>query len=196
MQPCLADEKYFLNRVLNLFEMKNNLLEILQVRFEQNMARHQGLAWSQILAKLEAQPAKLQVLSKMEATGGEPDVLIFGPKKELFFVDCSPESPKGRRSLCYDRLAWESRKEHRPISNALDLAKTMGVEILDEEQYRILQEFGDFDQKTSSWLLTPSKIRNLGGAIFADKRYDEVFIYHNGADSYYASRGFRALLKL
>lgn len=196
MQPCLADEKYFLNRVLNLFEMKNNLLEILQVRFEQNMARHQGLAWSQILAKLEAQPAKLQVLSKMEATGGEPDVLIFGPKKELFFVDCSPESPKGRRSLCYDRLAWESRKEHRPIGNALDLAKTMGVEILDEEQYRILQEFGDFDQKTSSWLLTPSKIRNLGGAIFADKRYDEVFIYHNGADSYYASRGFRALLKL
>ncbi len=176
--------------------MKNNLLEILQVRFEQNMARHQGLAWSQILAKLEAQPAKLQVLSKMEATGGEPDVLIFGPKKELFFVDCSPESPKGRRSLCYDRLAWESRKEHRPIGNALDLAKTMGVEILDEEQYRILQEFGDFDQKTSSWLLTPSKIRNLGGAIFADKRYDEVFIYHNGADSYYASRGFRALLKL
>lgn len=196
MQPCLADEKYFLNRVLNLFEMKNNLLETLQVRFEQNMTRHQGLAWSQILAKLEAQPAKLQVLSKMEATGGEPDVLIFGPKKELFFVDCSPESPKGRRSLCYDRLAWESRKEHRPVGNALDLAKTMGVEILDEEQYRILQEFGDFDQKTSSWLLTPSKIRNLGGAIFADKRYDEVFIYHNGADSYYASRGFRALLRI
>lgn len=177
--------------------MKSNLLEILQSRFEQNMSRHQGLTWSQVLSKLESQKDKLEALSKMEETGGEPDVLLFGKARaELVFVDCAPESPKGRRSLCYDQLALESRKENRPAGSALDLAMAMGVEILDEEQYRALQQCGEFDQKTSSWLLTPPKIRQLGGAIFADRRYNEVFIYHNGAESYYASRGFRALLRI
>jgi hypothetical protein len=172
--------------------MKEELLHTLQVRFEKNMARHQGLSWMKVAERLETNPKKLWSLSEMERTGGEPDVTGFYEKAgEYIFVDCSPESPAGRRSFCYDREALDSRKEHKPKNSALDMAKAMGIELLSEEDYRGLQNLGAFDTKTSSWLKTPDEIRTLGGAIFADRRYDHVFVYHNGAESYYASRGFR-----
>lgn len=171
------------------------LLKILKVRFEKNMNRHKGLEWDKVRGKLEAHPNKLWSLSEMERTGGEPDVIGSDKKTGGYiFYDCSPESPKGRRSLCYDREALESRKEFKPKDTAIDMAAAMGIELLSEEQYRELQKFGNFDTKTSSWLKTPTEIRKLGGAIFADRRYDHVFIYHNGVESYYASRGFRGLL--
>lgn len=174
-----------------------NLLEILEDRFEQNMHRHKNLKWSQVLERLNKNPKKLRSLNEMEKTGGEPDVVALYPDSEnITFVDCSAQSPKGRRSLCYDQIALKSRKEFKPKNSALGLAEEMGVKLLDEDQYRQLQEFGKFDTKTSSWIKTPSKIRNLGGAIFGDRRYNTVFTYHNGAESYYASRGFRAILKI
>lgn len=178
-------------------EDRNQLLETFKTRFAKNMNRHKGLAWADVLAKLEAQPEKLWSLNEMERTGGEPDVVSFNPNLgEIIFVDCAAESPKGRRSLCYDRAAWEARKEYKPASNVLDTATQMGIELLNEEQYRSLQKFGPFDQKTSSWLKTPDPIRKLGGAIFGDYRYGTVFVYHNGAESYYAARGFRGLLRI
>lgn len=173
------------------------LLKTLKARFEKNMNRHKGLEWDKIQARLQANPEKLWSLSEMERTGGEPDVVGLDSKTgEYIFYDCSAESPKGRRSLCYDREALESRKEFKPESSALDMAADMGIELLSEEQYRELQKLGDFDTKTSSWVKTPSGIRKLGGAIFADFRYDNVFIYHNGAESYYAVRGFRGSLRV
>jgi hypothetical protein len=173
------------------------LLSILQKRFENNMIRHKGLVWEKVETKLKANPAKLKVLEEMENTGGEPDVVILDSKtKDYFFVDCSPESPKGRRNTCYDHKAMVTRKSFPPKVNAEDMAKDIGIELLNEEQYRYLQNLGEFDLKTSSWILTPSEIRKHGGAIFADRRYDHVFVYHNGADSYYASRGFRGFLKV
>jgi hypothetical protein len=173
------------------------LLKILKVRFEKNMDRHKGLEWPKIEAKLEAHPKNLSSLNAMESTGGEPDVVRYDEKTdEYIFYDCSAESPKGRRSLCYDREALESRKEHKPKNNAVDMAVAMGIELLTEEQYRELQQLGNFDMKTSSWLKTPAEIRKLGGAIFADFRYDHVFVYHNGAESYYAARGFRGSLRV
>lgn len=173
------------------------LLDELKTRFEKNMNRHKGLMWADVQAKLEADAAKLWSLSEMERTGGEPDVVGFDKKTgEFIFYDCSPETPKGRRSLCYDRAAWESRKEHKPESSALEVATAMGVKILNEEEYRALQQFGRFDTKTSSWLETPADIRSLGGAIFGDWRYGHVFIYHNGAESYYAARAFRGSLRV
>ena len=156
-----------------------------------------GLSWEEVKARLEASPEKLWSLQQMEETGGEPDVVIFDKKsKQLLFIDCSKETPKGRRSLCYDQEALNSRKEHKPKNSALNLAAEMGIELLSEEQYRELQQLGDFDLKTSSWLQTPASVRELGGAIFGDRRYDRVFIYHNGAQSYYAVRGFRGVLKI
>lgn len=174
------------------------LLSTLKARFEKNMNRHKGLDWPKVQAKLEANPGKLWSLQQMEETGGEPDVVVLGNKKttELLFVDCSPESPKDRRSLCYDRAALNARKEHKPKDSAMDMAAAMGIEILTEEEYRALQELGKFDTKTSSWIATPDAIRKLGGAVFCDRRYDTVFYYHNGADSYYAARGFRGALKV
>ena len=173
------------------------LLGELETRFEENMVRHQGLKWIAVLAKLETNPAKLWSLSEMERTSGEPDVVGVDKKTgEYIFYDCSPESPKGRRSLCYDRAAWESRKEHKPATSALEMAAEMGIKILSEEQYRELQKLGNFDTKTSSWLETPSDIRDLGGAIFGDYRFGRVFIYHNGAESYYAGRAFRGSLRV
>lgn len=171
------------------------LLKILQSRFEKNMDRHNGLEWKDLQARLEAKTEKLWSLYEMERTGGEPDVVGFDKQTGVYiFYDCSAESPRDRRSLCYDREALVSRKEFKPESSAMDMAAAMGVEILTEEQYRELQKLGDFDTKTSSWLQTPSGIRKLGGSIFADCRYNHVFVYHNGADSYYASRGFRGSL--
>lgn len=173
------------------------LIQILQKRFEKNMHRHENVKWSNIQSKLELNPEKLNILSRMEETEGEPDVLSYDTTtNEIVFFDCSAESPKGRRSLCYDVEALASRKEYKPAHSALEMAKEMGVELLDESQYRFLQQFGKFDTKTSSWLRTPEPIRKLGGAIFGDWRYGQVFIYHNGAESYYAARGFRALLKV
>ena len=173
------------------------LLSVLQARFEKNMHRHKGLEWKKVQEKLDNNPEKLWSLNEMESTGGEPDVVGYDKKNgEFIFYDCSPESPKERRSLCYDRQALEARKEHKPKNNVLDRAKEMGIELLNEEQYRTLQHFGTFDTKTSSWLLTPPEIRKLGGAIFGDHRYGQVFIYHNGADSYYAARGFRGALRV
>ncbi len=171
-----------------------DLLKTLQQRFEKNMSRHKTVAWEKVQAKLETHPEKLWSLSQMEQTGGEPDVVEFDTK-EYVFVDCSAESPKGRRSLCYDRQALEARKSFKPKSSVIDEATAMGIELLDERQYRQLQQLGEFDTKTSSWIKTPTNIRKLGGALFADRRYDTVFIYHNGADSYYAARGFRGLLQ-
>jgi hypothetical protein len=172
-------------------------LHTLQVRFENNKARHVGLDWSAVQARLEADPAKLQVLYEMERTGGEPDVIGYDPRSgELTFCDCSPESPSGRRNLCYDRQALDSRKEHKPSGSAIEMALSMGIEMLTEEQYRELQDLGEFDTKTSSWVKTPSSIRELGGALFCDRRYNHVFVYHNGAESYYAARGFRGFLKV
>ncbi|EMY60060.1 DUF4256 domain-containing protein [Leptospira terpstrae] len=178
-------------------QQMNDLLLVLKARFEKNTNRHKNLEWEKIQKKLELNPDKLWSLNEMERTGGEPDVVGYDKKTNVFiFYDCSKESPQGRRSLCYDRKAQETRKENKPKDNALAMALAMGIEILTEEQYRELQKFGNFDTKTSSWILTPASIRNLGGAIFADFRYDNVFIYHNGAESYYAARGFRASLQV
>jgi hypothetical protein len=178
-------------------KQRAELLSALQTRFENNTDRHQGIAWAKVLAKLELAPAKLWSLSEMERTGGEPDVVGFDKKAgEYIFYDCSPESPKGRTSTCYDREGLESRKEHKPAYNAIDMAAGMGIELLTEEQYRELQTLGEFDLKTSSWLLTPAEVRKLGGAIFGDRRYGRVFIYHNGAQSYYGVRGFRGSLRV
>lgn len=176
---------------------REELLSVLKARFEKNMDRHQGLKWDKIQARLDDYPEKLWAINEMENTGGEPDVVDHDKKTgEYIFYDCSAESPKGRRSLCYDREALESRKEHKPKNSAMDMAAEMGIEILTEEQYRALQQFGKFDTKTSSWLKTPDGIRELGGAIFGDWRYGNVFIYHNGAESYYAARGFRGSLRI
>jgi len=176
---------------------REELLRALKARFEKNMNRHQGLGWAQVQAKLAANAAKLWSLNEMERTGGEPDVV--GHDKttgEYSFYDCSADSPKGRRSFCYDREALESRKEHKPKDSAVDMAAAMGIELLTEEQYRELQKLGDFDTKTSSWVKTPSGVRKLGGALFCDRRFDTVFVYHNGAESYYAARGFRGSLRV
>lgn len=173
------------------------LLKVLKARFEKNMNRHKGIEWADVQAKLEKNPAKLWSLDEMEATEGEPDVIAYDQEtKEYIFCDCSPESPKGRRSLCYDREALNSRKEHKPANSALDLATDMGISLLTEEEYRELQKLGNFDTKTSSWVETPAEIRKLGGAIFCDRRYGTVFMYHNGAESYYAARGFRGILRV
>jgi hypothetical protein len=178
-------------------EQREELLRVLKGRFEKNMNRHKGLEWAKVQHKLQANTQKLLSLNQMERTGGEPDVVGHDRKTgEYIFYDCSAESPKGRRSVCYDREALESRKEHKPENNAMDMAAAMGVEILTEEQYRDLQTLGDFDTKTSSWVKTPSDIRKLGGALFCDRRYDTVFVYHNGAESYYAARGFRGSLRV
>ena len=176
---------------------RDELLTTLKIRFEKHLKRHKGLEWAKVQAKLEANAEKLWSLNEMERTGGEPDVV--GHNKmtgEYIFYDCSGESPKDRRSVCYDREALDSRKEHKPKNTAIDMAAAMGVELLTEEQYRELQKLGDFDTKTSSWITTPSEIRKLGGAIFADYRYGKVFVYHNGAESYYAARGFRGSLRV
>ena len=176
---------------------RKELIGALKVRFEKNMNRHKGLEWSKVQSRLEADGKKMWSLSEMERTGGEPDVVGFDKKTGAYiFFDCAAESPKGRRSLCYDRAALDARKEHKPENSAIDMAAEMGVELLSEEEYRALQKLGDFDSKTSSWVTTPSAIRKLGGAIFCDFRYGNVFVYHNGADSYYAARGFRASLKV
>lgn len=174
-----------------------NLLGILKKRFEQNKDRHKDIHWEAVQTKLEAHPAKLWSLGEMERTGGEPDVVGYDKKSdEYIFFDCSAETPKERRNFCYDREALDARKEHKPANNALDVAAEMGVELLTEEQYRLLQTLGKFDLKTSSWIQTPAPIRKLGGALFCDRRYDHVFTYHNGASSYYAVRGFRAALRV
>ncbi|HRI02163.1 MAG TPA: DUF4256 domain-containing protein [Pyrinomonadaceae bacterium] len=176
---------------------REELLNELKTRFEENTIRHEGLEWAKVLAKLEADPAKLWSLSEMERTGGEPDVVGFDKATgEYIFFDCSPETPKGRRSLCYDRAAWESRKEHKPATSAQDMAAAMGIKILTEAEYQGLQTLGHFDLKTSSWLETPADIRDLGGAIFGDYRFGRVFIYHNGAESYYGARAFRGSLRV
>jgi len=173
------------------------LLSQLKARFEKNMSRHKGLEWANVQAKLEADHSRLWALSEMERTGGEPDVIGFDKKTgEFLFCDCSAESPKGRRSLCYDRKALDSRKEHKPADSAIDVAEAFGIEILTEEDYRDLQKLGKFDLKTSSWVSTPAEVRALGGAIFCDRRYDRIFTYHNGAESYYAARGFRGKLRV
>ncbi len=178
-------------------QQREELLKGLKARFEKNMNRHKGLDWAKIQSKLEANADKLWSLHEMERTGGEPDVVGHDKKTgDYIFYDCSPESPKGRRSLCYDREALEARKEHKPKDSAVNMAAAIGIELLTEEQYRALQKLGDFDTKTSSWIITPPEIRERGGAIFADRRYDHVFVYHNGADSYYAARGFRGSLKV
>jgi hypothetical protein len=177
-------------------EQREELLGALKARFEKNMNRHKGLEWAKVQAKLEANTEKLWSLNEMERTGGEPDVVGHDKKTgEYIFYDCSPESPKGRISICYDREALESRKEHKPENSASNMASAMGIELLTEEQYRELQKLGKFDTKTSSWVTTPSDIRKLGGALFCDRRYGTVFVYHNGAESYYAARGFRGSLR-
>jgi hypothetical protein len=178
-------------------KQRDELLSALKARFEKNMERHKGLEWAPVQAKLEANAEKLRSLNEMERTGGEPDVIGVDKKTgEYIFYDCSAESPKDRRSLCYDREALESRKENKPAGNAMDMAAAMGIELLTEEQYRELQKIGNFDAKTSSWVKTPADIRKLGGALFCDRRYNTVFVYHNGAESYYAARGFRGSLRV
>jgi Protein of unknown function (DUF4256) len=178
-------------------ERHEELLRALRDRFEKNTNRHDGLEWAKVKTKLEANPEKLWSLSEMESTGGEPDVVSHDKKTgEYVFFDCSPESPKDRRSLCYDREALDSRKEAKPKNSAMDMAAAMGIELLTEEQYRELQKLGDFDTKTSSWMKTPVDVRKLGGAIFGDRRFGRVFIYHNGAESYYAARAFRGSLRV
>lgn len=178
-------------------EQRAELLRTLQARFEKNMNRHPGLDWAGVQSRLEANPEKLWSLHEMERTGGEPDVVGFDSQTgEYIFVDCSPESPKGRRSLCYDPEALESRKEHKPAGSAVGMAAAMGIELLSEQEYRDLQKLGAFDTKTSSWVQTPPEIRRLGGAMFCDRRYNTVWTYHNGAESYYAARGFRGLLRV
>jgi len=176
---------------------REEILAALKARFEKNMNRHQGLEWGRVAAKLEANAAKLWSLSEMERTSGEPDVVGYDKKTgEYIFYDCSEESPKGRRSLCYDREALDSRKKDKPRDSAMDMAAAIGVELLTEEQYRELQKLGEFDTKTSSWVKTPATIRELGGALFCDRRFDTVFLYHNGAETYYAGRGFRGKLRV
>jgi len=183
-------------RVLST-EQQEELRKVLKTRFEKNKNRHTGVEWTKVAERLEANPEKLWSLYEMERTGGEPDVVGFDCEAdEVIFYDCAAESPKGRRSICYDREALESRKEHKPETSAVDMAAAMGIELLNEEQYRELQKLGSFDTKTSSWLNTPERIRKLGGAIFADYRYDTVFVYHNGAESYYGVRGFRGVLRI
>jgi len=178
-------------------EQREELLKILKNRFEKNTERHKGLDWAKVRTKLESDPEKLRPLHEMEKTGGEPDVIGYDKKTgEYIFCDCAAESPKSRRSFCYDRQALDSRKENKPENNAVDMAAAMGIEILTEEQYRELQKLGNFDLKTSSWVKTPAEIRKLGGALFCDRRYNTVFVYHNGAESYYAARGFRGLLRV
>lgn len=175
----------------------STLLKTLQTRFEKNAARHKGINWKDVEAKLHATPGKLWSLQQMEATGGEPDVVGFNKQtKEYIFFDCSAESPKDRRSICYDDGALQSRKENKPKNSAINMAEEMGINILDESQYRQLQELGSFDTKTSSWIQTPAKIRELGGALFCDRRYNTIFLYHNGAESYYAARGFRGFINV
>ncbi|MDQ6479216.1 DUF4256 domain-containing protein [Dyadobacter sp. LHD-138] len=178
-------------------EQRDELLSTIKVRFEKNMSRHQGLEWTKVQARLEADTKKLWSLNEMETSGGEPDVVGHDKKTgEYIFFDCSAESPKGRRSICYDHEALESRKEHKPENSAVEMARDMGIELLTEEQYRALQQLGNFDLKTSSWVVTPAAIRKLGGAFFCDRRYNHVFLYHNGAESYYAARGFRGWLRV
>ena len=178
-------------------KQREELLKALKARFEKNPNRHKGLEWAQVQAKLEANAEKLWSLNEMERTGGEPDVVGHDEKTgEYILYDCSPESPKGRRSLCYDREALESRKENKPKDNAMDVAVALGIELLTEAQYRQLQKLGNFDTKTSSWVETPENVRKLGGALFCDRRFDTVFLYHNGAESYYAARGFRGRLRV
>ena len=178
-------------------DQRGELLKTLRARFEKNMNRHKGLEWTKVQAKLEANPEKLYSLNEMEITEGEPDVVGYDKKTgEYIFYDCSAESPKGRRSICYDHEALEKRKEHKPENSAIEMAADMGIELLTEEEYRELQQLGKFDTKTSSWIKTPADIRKLGGALFCDRRYNTVFIYHNGADSYYAARGFRGSLRV
>lgn len=178
-------------------EQQELLLEALKARFEKNRARHEDLEWADVKARLEATAGKLWSLNEMESTGGEPDVVSYDKKTgECIFFDCSPESPKGRTSICYDREGLESRKEHRPKNTAVDMAEAMGVELLTEDQYRELQKLGEFDNKTSTWIKTPADIRKLGGALFCDRRFGCVFVYHNGAQSYYSGRGFRASLRV
>jgi hypothetical protein len=185
-----------INKELPL-EKRDELLRILQDRFEKNMNRHEDIEWAKVQARLEANAEKLWSLHEMEMTSGEPDVVGHDKETgEYIFYDCSKESPKGRRSVCYDREALESRKKHKPENSAMDMAAAMGIDILTEEQYRELQRLGNFDMKTSSWVKTPDNIRKLGGAIFCDRRYDTVFMYHNGAESYYAARGFRGSLRV
>ena len=192
MRQPLKSHKKELSR-----EQREQLLRALKVRFEKNMNRHKGLEWAQAQAKLEANAEKLWSINEMERTGGEPDVVGQDKKtSEYIFYDCSAESPKDRRSLCYDREALESRKENKPKGNAVDLAAAIGIELLTEEEYRELQKLGNFDAKTSSWVKTPSGIRKLGGAIFCDRRFDTIFVYHNGAESYYAARGFRGSIRV
>ena len=178
-------------------EQRDELLEALKARFEKNKNRHKGLEWAKVQSKLEANTEKLWSLNEMESTGGEPDVVGHDKKTgEYIFYDCSAESPKGRRSVCYDREALEARKEHKPKDSAVNMAAAMGIELLTEEEYRELQKLGDFDLKTSSWVKTPADIRKLGGALFCDRRYDKVFVYHNGAESYYGARAFRGSLRV
>lgn len=178
-------------------QARDELIEALRARFEKNAGRHKGVAWADVRERLEACPDKLRSLAEMESTGGEPDVVARDKKTgEVVFMDCAPESPAGRRSVCFDRAALESRKENKPRDSAGGMAAAMGVELLTEEQYRALQKLGSFDTKTSSWVQTPADIRKLGGALFCDRRYGQVFVYHNGAESYYAARGFRAALKI
>jgi len=178
-------------------EQQEELFKVLKTRFEKNRNRHEGLEWDKIQSRLEANPEKLWSLDVMEETGGEPDVVGYDKNTgEYIFYDCAPDSPKGRRSVCYDHEALEFRKEHKPKNSAISMAAEMGIEILTEEQYRELQQLGNFDTKTSSWVMTPPDIRKLGGAVFCDRRYNTVFFYHNGAESYYAARGFRGLLRV
>jgi hypothetical protein len=178
-------------------KQREEILSVLKSRFEKNMNRHKGVEWIKVQARLEANVAKLWSLNEMEKTGGEPDVIGYDKETgEYIICDCSAESPKDRRSICYDRGALESRKEHKPKNSAMEMAAAMGIEVLTEEQYRQLQELGKFDTKTSSWVKTPANIRELGGALFCDRRYNHIFVYHNGAESYYAARGFRGLLKV
>lgn len=185
-----------LNKELST-DQREALINTLQLRFEKNISRHSGIVWDEVLQRLDNKPTAFWSLHEMERTGGEPDVVGRDPDtQEVLFYDCSPESPPGRRSCCYDREGLESRKENRPEHNAIDLAIHMGIQILSEEEYRFLQSLGTFDLKTSSWILTPAPIRKLGGALFCDRRYDHVFVYHNGAQSYYAARGFRGVLRL
>jgi hypothetical protein len=178
-------------------EQREELLKTLKVRFEKNRQRHKGIEWDKVQAKLEANTDKLWTLDDMETTGGEPDVVGYDKKTgEYIFYDCSAESPKGRRSVCFDGDALASRKEHKPANSAMEMAADMGIELLSEEEYRALQQLGSFDLKTSSWIQTPAAVRKLGGALFCDRRYDQVFLYHNGAESYYAARGFRGSLRV
>jgi hypothetical protein len=178
-------------------EQRDGLLSVLRARFEKNMSRHKGIDWAHVQKKLESNPEALWSISEMEKTEGEPDVVVLDKKSdEYYFIDCAAESPKGRRSICYDHEALEARKENKPGNSAIQMAEDMGIQILNEEQYRALQKVGKFDAKTSSWIETPADIRKLGGALFCDWRYGHVFTYHNGAESYYAARGFRGLLKI